>query len=113
MKKVQAAVEIFKEKAPEFAVVGEVQADAALVKETANKKLPEDSVILGDANVLVFPNLDAGNIGYKLVQITSQAKAYGPILQGFSKPVADLSRGASIEDIIGTSILTSLLSEEC
>ncbi len=103
--KVVEAVEVLKKRAPGLAVDGELQADAALVPEVAKRKIKGSSPVAGIANVLVFPCLDAANIAYKLVQRLAGAKAYGPILQGFAKPVTDLSRGASVEDILGATIL--------
>jgi phosphate acetyltransferase len=103
--KVVKAVEILKKQAPGLAVDGELQADAAIIPEVARRKIKGRSQVAGIANVLIFPNLDAANIAYKLVQRLAGAKAYGPLLQGFAKPVTDLSRGASIEDILGTAML--------
>lgn len=89
----------------------ELQADSALVIETAKKKIRRDiGKVAGKANVLIFPDLDAGNISYKLTQILAGANAYGPILQGFNKPVSDLSRGATVEDIIGVISIISVLA---
>ena len=82
-----------------------MQLDAAIVESVGKSKAP-GSAVAGKANVLVFPDLQAGNIGYKLVQRLAGAEAYGPILQGFAKPVSDLSRGCSIEDIVVTSAIT-------
>jgi len=103
--KVQSAVEILKGKKPDFIFDGELQADAALVPSVLDKKAP-NSPVRGKVNVIVFPNLDAGNIGYKLVQRLGNAQAYGPFLQGFAKPISDLSRGASVDDIVTTCAVT-------
>ena len=105
--KVVEATKIAKEKYPNIKLDGELQLDAAIVPEVAKSKAP-DSEIAGKANVLVFPNLDAGNIGYKLVQRLAHAEAYGPITQGIKKPINDLSRGCNTEDIVGTIAITSI-----
>ncbi|TVR07005.1 MAG: phosphate acetyltransferase [Spirochaetaceae bacterium] len=103
--KVREATRIAREKRPDIAIDGELQADAALVESVGKKKAPTSSVA-GRANVLVFPDLNSGNIGYKLVQRLAKAEAYGPFLQGFAKPVSDLSRGCSVADIVNTSAAT-------
>lgn len=105
--KVMKATEIAKKLAPELLIDGELQADAALVPEVAKKKLSE-SPVAGQANVLIFPDLDAGNIAYKLTQYLAKAKAIGPIMQGFKKPVNDLSRGASVDDIVQVAVITAV-----
>ena len=111
--KVAQATELAKKKIAEeypdqgIVVDGELQADAAIVASVAGKKAP-DSPLNGEARVLVFPDLNAANIGYKLVQRLAGAGAYGPVLQGLNKPVNDLSRGCSVEDIVGTVALTAL-----
>lgn len=100
--KVRAALNLVREHEPTLAVDGEFQADAALVPTVAQNKVKEPSTVAGSANVLVFPDLDSGNIGYKLTQWLGGAQAIGPFLQGFAKPISDLSRGASEDDIITT-----------
>jgi phosphate acetyltransferase len=114
VEKVMQATEIAKKmaKGSGISIDGELQADAALVPSTAKKKIKGDlGDVAGRANVLIFPDLDAGNIAYKLTQILAGANAYGPILQGFSKPLSDLSRGATVEDIAGAIVIIALMAK--
>lgn len=108
--KVKEAGKIIKEMAPDLLVEDEMQLDAAIVPSVGAKKAP-DSPVAGQANVLIFPDLDAGNIGYKLVQRLAKANAYGPVCQGLSMPVNDLSRGCYADDIVGTVALTALQAQ--
>jgi len=103
--KIQNTVEILEKRKPGFVFDGEMQADSALVPSVCDKKAP-GSPVRGKVNILVFPDLNAGNIGYKLVQRLGKAQAYGPFLQGFAKPISDLSRGASVDDIVTTCAVT-------
>ena len=105
--KVKEAVKITKEKYKEYLIDGELQLDAAIIPEIALKKCP-DSPLKGKANILIFPDLDSGNIGYKLVERFGRSKAYGPLTQGLKYPVNDLSRGSSVEDIIGVIVITCI-----
>ena len=104
------ATKITKQKAPDLLVDGELQLDAAIVPEVAELKAKE-SPLKGEANVLIFPNLDAGNIGYKLVQRLGKAEAYGPLCQGIAKPVNDLSRGCNSDDVAGVIAITAVQAQ--
>ena len=108
--KVTEALKLVKEQEVDFEIDGELQLDAAIIKEVAALKAPS-STVAGHANVLIFPNIEAGNIGYKLVQRFAHATAIGPITQGLAKPVNDLSRGCSVEEIIGAVAVTCVQAE--
>lgn len=105
--KVTEALRIAKEIDPALRIDGELQVDSAIVPSVSAKKIKGENVLGGTANVLVFPDLDAGNAAYKLVQRLAGAAAYGPILQGFAKPVSDLSRGATVEDVVGATTIVA------
>lgn len=109
--KVQEATELVKANYPSIVVDGELQADAALVPSVAASKAP-GSVLEGKANCLIFPDLNGGNIGYKLVQRIAKAEAYGPLLQGIAKPINDLSRGCSVDDIVGVVAITVVQAQQ-
>lgn len=109
-KKVVEATTIAKQMNPDLALDGELQLDSAIIESVAASKAP-DSKVAGHANVLIFPDLDAGNIGYKLVQRLAHAEAYGPITQGIAAPVNDLSRGCSSNDIVGVVAITALQAQ--
>ena len=93
---------------PDLAVDGEFQLDAAIVPAVAARKVTGESLVAGRANILIFPDLDAGNIAYKCVQRFAKADAFGPFLQGFAKTVSDLSRGSSVADIVGVATMASV-----
>ena len=109
--KVIEATKLVKDKYANLKIDGELQLDAAIVPDVANRKAP-NSDVAGRANVLIFPNIDAGNIGYKLVERFAHAKAYGPITQGMAAPINDLSRGSNVEEIIGVVAITAVQAQK-
>jgi len=108
--KIKEALEIVKSRNPDLLVDGELQVDAAIVPEVAHKKYP-NSPLGGRANILIFPNLEAGNISYKLVERLAKARALGPLIMGTTKPCSDLSRGCSVEDIVDVVAITSIRAQ--
>ena len=108
--KVVEATQIAQREYPQYQIDGELQADAAIIAKVGQSKAP-GSKVAGQANVLVFPDLDAGNIAYKLVQYLAKAEAYGPITQGIAAPINDLSRGATAEDITGVVAITAVQAQ--
>ncbi len=108
--KVAEATKLVKEKLPDLEVDGELQLDAAIIPEVASSKA-KGSIVAGKANTLIFPDLNSGNIGYKLVQRLAKAEAYGPLCQGIAKPVNDLSRGCSTDDIVGVIAITAVQAQ--
>ncbi|HEX8924282.1 MAG TPA: phosphate acyltransferase [Terriglobales bacterium] len=109
--RVLEALEIVRKRRPDLLIDGELQVDSAIVPAVAAKKVKEASPVAGKANVLIFPDLNSGNIGVKLVQIFGKAASYGPLLQGFAKPITDLSRGAKVEDIVGATTNVVVLAQ--
>lgn len=111
VEKVRTATEIAKQRRPDLLIDGEMQLDAAIVKKVADQKAPS-SKVAGNANVLIFPDLQSGNIGYKLVQRFAKAEAIGPVCQGFARPINDLSRGCSSDDIVNVVAVTAVQAQK-
>ena len=109
--KVRNATQLVQQKQSNLKITGEIQLDAAIVSSVAKNKAPE-SEIAGECNTLIFPDLNSGNIGYKLVQRLAQAEAYGPLCQGIAKPVNDLSRGCNVDDIVGSIAITAVQAQK-
>jgi len=105
------ALGLVHERRPDILIDGELQLDAAIVPEVAAKKVMEESLVAGRANVLIFPDLESGNIGVKLVQRFAGAVAYGPLLQGFAKPISDLSRGAPVKEVVGAIVMVAVSAQ--
>lgn len=112
VEKVRQATQTAQLRRPDLAIDGELQLDAAILPAVAAKKVKEDSSVAGKANVIVFPDLNAGNIGVKLIQIFGKCLAYGPILQGFARPVTDFSRGAPLDEIVGNLAMLVVMAQE-
>ena len=110
--KVTSAIKIAKEKRPDLKIDGEFQLDSAIVPEVATKKVKKESEVAGKANILIFPDLNAGNIGVKLIQRFGGANAYGPLLQGFKKICCDCSRGAPISEMVGNIAISVVRAGE-
>ena len=106
---VTQALQLVRTERPDISIDGELQLDAAIVPAIGQKKSP-NSPVAGRANVLVFPDLDSGNIAYKLAEYLAGGHAYGPILQGFARPISDLSRGSSVDDVIGATLITASMA---
>jgi len=106
------ALEMVHERRPDLLIDGELQLDTAIVPEVAARKVQGDSPVAGRANILIFPDLDSGNIGVKLIQRFANGVAYGPMLQGFAKPVSDLSRGAPVEEIVGAITMVAVRAQK-
>lgn len=107
IEKIQKAIELVHQQNPQIIIDGEMQADAAVIPSISEKKYPKNK-IQGQANILIFPDLNSGNIAYKLVERLSGGRAYGPLIQGLKKPINDLSRGCSVDDIVTTVAITSI-----